>query len=133
MTIAWMVKDGIAHNFETGEKEVFSFLNLCFNDFPNHGVSHADISNQRWNQCRFDHWTQLFEWCWSIHFWWIGAMLVNSHIIFVHLHSCAKKEKNQMLSHMKFCRTVSCTWMNPDTDWRRCAITQRMTKKRRKN
>ena len=90
------------YNVETGLKEVLKFLRMCYIHTYNKEMGDVDIADQLRNTYRFDHWMRKRKWWWSIFFWAIGVILVNSYIVYVKLCEEEGVEKKKHYESSRF-------------------------------
>jgi hypothetical protein len=115
--VKWMVKERQVFNVDTRRLETMRFLRLEQNDFYNNSMGDVDVSDQLRNQYRFDHWLRMRKWWWSILFWWLGVMLVNSYILYKKVLLKNGVTRLQLLSHHDFRKAIAFAWINPEKHW----------------
>ena len=113
-TIQWRVKERAVYNVDTDKVEMMRFLRLDINDDYNHKMCNVDIADQLRNYYRFDHWMRKRKWWWSMYFWGIGVLLVNTYISYREL---CKQEGVKPISHYDFRKEIALAWLNPEKYW----------------
>ena len=63
------------------------------------------------NYYRFDHWLRNRKWWWSIFFWSIGVIIVNSYVLYVKVNLAAGKRRKDLLSHHDYNKSVALDWI----------------------
>ena len=66
----------------------------------------VDVADQLRNNYRFYHWLRKRKWWWSIMFWDIGVILVNSYIVYRRVNLEAGVSKSDLLSQQNFGRKL---------------------------
>ena len=94
--------------------EKLKFLHLNINNDYNHDMGGVDIADQLWNYYRFDHWMRKCKWWWSIFFWALGVLLVNTYVAYkTYMVSIGK----QPMSHYNFHKAIALAWIDPTMYW----------------
>jgi flagellar biosynthesis/type III secretory pathway M-ring protein FliF/YscJ len=102
---------------ETGKKEENNFLRLNIITDHNFKMHDVDQADQLQNQYRFDHWMRQRKWWWSIFFWGVGVILVNSYVCYREYMKMMGKKKSEILSHYKFREKIALAWIDPVKYW----------------
>lgn len=113
-SLKWMMKEKEVYNVETNRVEKMRFLRMEAIDVYNNAMGDVDISDQLREVYRFNHWTRNRKWWWSIMFWALGTMLVNSYILYVQYNLMKGRKKRDLLSHHDFRREIAMFWINPE-------------------
>jgi hypothetical protein len=113
-SILWIQLERKVYCVETGKVEIMKFMRLNINDAYNHDMGHVDISDQLRNYYRFDHWMRKRKWWWSLYFWAIGVLLVNSYVCY---KEYCGQEGIKPMSHYEYRKCITLAWIEPDTYW----------------
>ena len=112
--IKWIECHKEVYCVETEQVEMMKFLCLNINNSYNHGMGGVDIADQLRNYYRFDHWSRQRKWWWSIFFWALGVLLVNTYVSYKeYMHYIGK----QLMSHYEFRKSIALAWLDPTTYW----------------
>jgi hypothetical protein len=111
-SICWVSKERQVFCVDTGKVELIRFLRLNINDSYNVDMGHVDVSDQLRNYYRFDHWIRKRKWWWSIAFWGIGVLLVNSYIVYCKVMQANSIPKKDWLSQYEFRKAIALAWIN---------------------
>ena len=113
-SIKWIQCEKPVYCVETDQVEKLKFLHLNINNDYNHDMGGVDIADQLQNYYRFDHWMRKCKWWWSIFFWALGVLLVNTYVAYkTDMVSIGK----QPMSHYNFRKAITLAWIDPTTYW----------------
>ena len=74
----------------------------------------VDVADQLRNNYWFDHWLRKRKWWWSIMFWAIGVILVNSYIVNRRVNLEAGVSKSNLLLQHNFRKQVVMACISPN-------------------
>ena len=77
----------------------------------------VDIADQLRNNYRFDHLLRKRKWWWSIMFWAIGVILVNTSIVYRRVNLEAGVSKSDLISYYNLRKQVAVAWISPNIYW----------------
>ena len=109
-SIKWIQCEKPVYCVEMDQVEKLKFLHLNINHDYNHDMGGVDIADQLWNYYQFDHWMRKCKWWWSIFFWPLGVLLVNTYVAYkTYMVSIGK----QPMSHYNFRKAIALAWIDP--------------------
>ena len=115
--LKWVVCEKYVYNVDTGAKEPLQFLRMFYINDYNHQMGGVDVADQLRNNYRFDHCLRKRKWWWSIMFWDIGVILVNSYIVYIRVNLEAGVSKSNLIPHHNFRKKVVIEWISPNIYW----------------
>ena len=77
----------------------------------------VDVADKLRNNYWFDHWLRKRKWWWSIMFWAIGVILVNTYIFYRGVNLEVGVSKSYLLSPHNFRKQVAMAWISPNIYW----------------
>ena len=83
-----------------------------------------DIADQLRASYRCDIGVRNRKWWWSIWFWDLGVMLVNSNIMYLKVYLSHGRQKKDLLTHHDFRQAIAIYWINEEYS-RRNAVKER--------
>ena len=102
------------YNVDTGRVETVEFLRLNTINSYNEEMGNVDVADQLRGSYRCDIGVRNREWWWSLWFWALGVMLVNSYIMYLKLHLIHGRQKKDLISHHDFRRAIAIYWINEE-------------------
>ena len=113
-SIKWIECHKEVYCVEPEQVEMMKFLCLNIKNSSNHDMGGVDVADQLCNYYRFEHWSRQQKWWWSIFFWALGVLLVNTYVSYKeYMHSIGK----QLMSHYEFRKSIALAWLDPTTYW----------------
>ena len=112
--LKWNRQEKPVYNVDTGKVELIKFLRLNTINSYNEEMGNVDVIDQLRGSYRCDTGVRNRKWWWSLWFWALGVMLVNSYIMYTKLHPSHGRQKKDLLSHHDFRRAIAMYWINEE-------------------
>ena len=119
--LKWNRQEKPVYNVDTGQVELINFLRLNTINFYNEDMGNVDVADQLRGIYRCDIGVSNRKWWWSIWFWVLGVMLVNSYIMYLKVHLNQGRKKKDLIIHHDFRRVIAIYWINEEYITKKCS------------
>ena len=107
-----MTQERDVYNIKTVYVESLKCLRMNHNISYNQKLGNVDVADQLRGNYRLDIVVHNRKWWWSMWFWALGVMLVNTYIVYKKNQLSRGVDKKDLLTHHDFCRQIALHWLN---------------------